>query len=210
MLDLLYSIDRAVLLFINQTLSNPLGDVLWPLITDYDKLWPVRVVLAGVWLWLLIWGGKRGRSVALLLIPVLVVSDQLNSSVLKEIMQRPRPCHEVDGVRVVEEIRLLVGCGGGKSFPSSHAVNNFAVASVFAFYYRRWLWAFVTWASLVALSRPAVGVHYPSDVLAGAVIGVTVAASLIWLWVCIDRWLQKRGEHATSEGGALDAVVRER
>ncbi|MBM2846234.1 MAG: Phosphatase family protein, partial [Bacteroidetes bacterium] len=54
MIEFLYGIDKAIFLFINQTLSNPVGDFLWPLITDYDKLWPVRILLIGVWLWLVI------------------------------------------------------------------------------------------------------------------------------------------------------------
>ncbi len=186
-MDFLYSIDRAIFLFLNQTLSNPLGDVLWPLITDYDKLWLVRIVLGAVWLWLLIRGGRRGRIVAIMLVPLLFLSDKLSSSVIKEIVGRPRPCHEMNGLPIVQSIHLLVDCGSGKSFPSSHAVNNFAVATLFTFYYRRWMYAFLGWAFLVALSRPAVGVHYPSDILAGALIGAFVGAFLIWVWLNIER-----------------------
>ena len=186
-MDFFYSIDRAIFLFLNQTLSNPLGDVLWPLITDYDKLWPVRIVLGAVWLWLLIRGGRRGRTVAIMLVPLLFLSDKLSSSVIKEIVGRPRPCHEMNGLPIVQSIHLLVDCGAGKSFPSSHAVNNFAVATLFSFYYRRWMYAFLGWAFLVALSRPAVGVHYPSDILAGALIGAFVGAFLIWVWLNIER-----------------------
>lgn len=186
-MDFLYSIDKAVFVFINQTLSNPVSDVLWPLITDYDKLLVVRIVLVGVWIWLLWKGGRNGRTVALFIIPLIVVSDQLNSSVLKELIQRPRPCHEIDGVPIVQNIHLLVHCGSGKSFPSSHAVNNFALATVFSFYYRRWKWWFIAGASLVALSRLGVGVHYPSDILAGAIIGTLIALAMIWLGNSVDR-----------------------
>lgn len=187
MIDFLYSVDVAAFHFINQTLSNPVGDVLWPLITNYDKVWPVRVVLIGAWLWLLIKGGRRGRTVALMIIPVLVLSDQLSSSFIKPLVARARPCHTIDGVQIVQSIHMLVDCGPGKSFPSSHAVNNFALATVFSFYYRKWIWWFVAWASLVALSRPAVGVHYPSDIVGGAIIGVGVAMFVIWTWINIEK-----------------------
>jgi undecaprenyl-diphosphatase len=73
------------------------------------------------------------------------------------------------------------------SFPSSHAVNNFAAATLFSYYYRRWTWAFVTYASLVAVSRPYVGVHYPSDALGGAVIGILVCIVLLFLWLQIEK-----------------------
>jgi undecaprenyl-diphosphatase len=186
-MDFLYSIDKAVFLFINQTLSNPVGDYLWPLITDYDKFWVVRIPLAVVWLLLLFKGGKKGRTVAIMFIPVLFLSDKINSAFIKEWIGRERPCRMVDGATVVEGIRLLVDCGPGKSFPSSHAVNNFAVGTVFSYYYPKWKWAFLGWASLVALSRPAVGVHYPSDILGGAILGATVAALVIWTWLNIER-----------------------
>ena len=52
--------------------------------------------------------------------------------VVKNFVERPRPCHEVDGARVVEKIHLVVPCGSGYSFPSSHAVNAFAIATFVA------------------------------------------------------------------------------
>lgn len=188
MIELLYSIDVAVFRFINGTLANPVGDFLWPLITDYDRLLPVRILLVGVWAWLLIKGGIRGRTVGILLIPLILLSDQTSSSFIKEIVGRPRPCHVIDGVQAVQGVHMLVDCGAGKSFPSSHAVNNFAVATLFAVYFWRWRWWFYGWAALVALSRPAVGVHYPSDILGGAVIGTSLALALVYLWT----WVQRR------------------
>jgi undecaprenyl-diphosphatase len=186
MMEWLYGVDRAIFVFVNVTLGNSAGDVIWPVITDYDRLWPFRIVLIAAWLWLLIKGGKKGRTVALLVIPLVIISDQLSSSVLKQLFDRPRPCHTVDGVPIVPEVRLLMGCGSGKSFPSSHAVNNFAVATLFACYYRRWGWALYSWAFLVGLSRVAVGVHYPSDIVGGGVIGVILALALVWVWKIIE------------------------
>jgi undecaprenyl-diphosphatase len=188
MIEALQAADRAVLLFLNHLLASPPGDALWPLVTDYDKIWPVRVVFLAVWVWLMVRGGARGRTVALLLIPLLFFADKISSAVVKEIVARPRPCHTPGGVSVVEGLRMLVDCGPGKSFPSSHAVNNFAVATLFGFYYRRAAWALFAWAAVVALSRVAVGVHYPSDAIGGAAIGMWIAAALIGLWV----WVQTR------------------
>ncbi|MGB5873017.1 MAG: phosphatase PAP2 family protein [Bacteroidota bacterium] len=199
-IDLLYSIDTALFTFINQTISNPLGDLLWPLITHYDRFLVVRILLLAVWIGLLFRGGPAGRRIAILLIPVLFVADQLSSSVLKELIGRPRPCHVIDGVPVVEGIRLLVDCGPGKSFPSSHAVNNFAVGTLFSFYYRKWIWAFMAWASLVALSRPAVGVHYPSDIVGGAIVGALVAMGIIQAWLFVEGRLKKRGVKPARNG----------
>ena len=187
MIEFLYGIDKAVFLFLNRTLANPVGDALWPILTDYDKLLPVRIVLLCVWIALLWKGGVRGRTVALMLIPLLFLTDKFSSHILKEWVARPRPCHVVDGLPVIPGIHLLVGCGSGYSFPSSHAVNNFGVATMFASYYPRWKWCFLGWASLIALSRPIVGVHYPSDILGGAIIGTLLALGLVALWTALQK-----------------------
>jgi len=199
MTEWLYQIDLAVFVFINTTLANPVGDFLWPLITDYDRILIVRLVLVSVWLWLIIRGGARGRTAAIMLIPVLFFADQLSSSLIKPWVDRLRPCHMENGVRVVQNLHLLVSCGPGKSFPSSHAVNNFAVATLFTFYYRR-LWPYVYgWAAIVALSRVAVGVHYPSDILGGACIGTVVSLATILLWEKILD-LFRKSRHTPSPG----------
>lgn len=199
MIDVLYAIDTAVLLFFNQTIANPIGDALWPLITDYDKHLPVRIVLIVVWLGLVIRGGERGRTVAFLLLPLLVVSDKLNSEVLKELFNRARPCHEAGGEPIVSGLRLLVHCGPGNSFPSSHAVNNFAVATLFSHYYPKYRFAFFGWAALVAISRSAVGVHYPSDALGGALVGVGIALLVLQMWMWTKRYITKWRQGRTKE-----------
>ena len=186
-MDFLLALDRDVFLFINQSLATPVGDVLWPLITDYDKQLPVRILLILAWLWMLVKGGRRGRTTALLLIPLIFITDKLNSEVLKELFERSRPCHEIGGERVVQGVRLLVNCGPGNSFPSSHAVNNFAVALLLARYLPKWTWAFFVWAGLVAISRVFVGVHYPLDALGGAAVGLAVASLVLLVWSKIEE-----------------------
>ena len=84
MTEFLYSIDKSIFIFINQTLSNPVGDFLWPLITDYDKLWAIRIPLVITWLLLLIRGGRTGRTVAIMIVPVLFLSDKISSAFIKE------------------------------------------------------------------------------------------------------------------------------
>jgi undecaprenyl-diphosphatase len=187
MIDFLYGLDRGLLVFLNKTMASPVSDFLWPLITDYDRLLPVRIILVGVWIWMLVRGGVRGRTAALLLIPLLIIADQFSSTFLKDLFHRPRPCHVVNGVPVVADLRLLVGCGSGLAFPSSHAVNSFAVATLLGWYYRRgrpWLFG---WAAIVALSRPALGVHYPSDILGGAMVGIFVGLAVAGGWTLLQQ-----------------------
>lgn len=182
MIDFFWEVDRAAFSFINGTLANPVFDVLMPFLTDLNKTLVGRIAALALWLALVWKGGRKGRLVAFMVIPLIAFTDQLNSSVVKNIVMRPRPCHEFDGVPVLANVRLLVDCGSGFSFPSSHAVNNFAAAPYFSFFYRKWTWAIFALASLVVISRVYVGVHYPSDILGGAIVGSACCVGLIALW----------------------------
>ena len=186
MMDTLLQIDRQLFRFLNQGLSNPLFDLILPFITDLNRKPVALVAVVLLWLLLLAKGGVRGRLAAILLIPTIVLSDQLNSFWLKFIVERVRPCHEL------LDVRLLVGCGSGYSFPSSHAVNNFAAALLLSYFLPRWTWAFFTFAGIVAFSRVYVGVHYPSDVVAGAIVGMAIAGVVIVLFEVVESWWIRR------------------
>jgi undecaprenyl-diphosphatase len=183
MIETLYGIDRSIYVFINSSLSNPFSDVLGPFFSGLTSTWYGISILVILWLFLFLRGGREGKIVALLIIPLVAISDQLSSAVIKQVAARARPCHEINGKQVVDTIRLLVPCGSGYSFPSSHATNAFAVASFVAHSFHRWRIPLLLFACAVALSRVVVGVHYPSDVAGGALIGVAVAYTLIFL-----RW----------------------
>lgn len=182
MMEYLHALDVALFVFFNTTIANPVFDAAMPVLTDLNKHWWGLALFGAAWL-LLFWkGGKKGRVAATLLLVCILVTDQVNSSVLKEMFHRARPCHLVDGVASVEPLRLLVPCGGGYSFPSSHAANNFGAAFLLAYFYRRWSPAFYLFAAAVGFSRISVGVHYPSDVVGGALVGILCAGVLIMAW----------------------------
>jgi len=184
--EILTDLDRNLFYFCNQGLRNWFFDALFPFLTDLNKK-PVALVLVGIlWLLLLMKSGRHGRIAALLLLPTIALSDQLNSSFLKFIIERPRPCH------VLANVHLLVSCGSGYSFPSSHAVNNFSAAIVLAYFLPKWSWAFLSFAGLVAFSRVYVGVHYPSDVVAGTVIGLAIGGAAIIVFRQLEVWWARR------------------
>jgi undecaprenyl-diphosphatase len=179
--DFLSSIDISLFHFFNGSLNNPVLDYLMPLITDLNKQRMVLVFVAVLLLWMLIRGKRHVRIAAFLLIMTIVVSDQFSSSVIKYWFERPRPCHSLHNVH------LLVSCGSGFSFPSSHAVNNFAAALILTFFFPRQKWWFFGFAAMVAFSRVYVGVHYPSDVIGGAVIGICCAGSVLLVFIALER-----------------------
>lgn len=172
MLDALYAVDVALFYFLNRTIANPVFDVIFPFLTDLNKQPFTGYVVVAVIGWVLWKGGTKGRITVLMLVIGAVIGDQLSSSVLKPLFGRIRPCRALEGVR------MLVDCGSGLSFPSSHAVNNFTGATIISFFYRRQTPYWMAFASLTALSRPYVGVHYPSDILGGAVIGMVIGLTL--------------------------------
>jgi undecaprenyl-diphosphatase len=187
MIDFFHSVDKAILLFCNRTIANPVFDVVMPFVTDLNKFWYGRAFFGIVWLLLMVFGGKKGRIIGLLLIPLVALSDQISSSVIKKLVQRSRPCWDEEGIPIVANLKLLIECGGGYSFPSSHAVNNFAVATFLSYHYRKWTAVFFSIASLVAFTRMYLGVHYPSDVFGGACIGSLIAVGFLACWKLIEK-----------------------
>jgi len=174
-------VDTKLFHFINTSLSNPFFDVIMPFLTDLNKQRIVLVIIATLLLWMIIRGNRSVRLAAILLIITITISDQLNSSVIKYWLLRTRPCH------ILDNIRLLVSCGSGYSFPSSHASNNFAGALILAFLLPRAKWWFFGFAAVVAFSRVYVGVHYPFDALAGAALGIACAITVIVLYEVLSN-----------------------
>lgn len=184
MFDALSQIDISLLYAANHA-HHPLLDALMLFVTDIKR---TGMLLLLVWIGLMWKGGARGRTVALLLLPLILLTDQLNSHVLKDLFGRVRPCEVLEGVRAID------GCRHSLSFPSSHAVNTFAAATLFTLFYRRWVpWVAFGLATVVSYSRVYLGLHYPSDVLGGAVIGALCALAMVWGYRALTT-LMRRGK----------------
>lgn len=183
MIEWLYGLDLMLFRWGNEALANPLFDWFFVFITEVKNWYVIYAVALVALMW---FGKKRGIITVVLLAVTIVLSDQISSFVIKPFFDRLRPCHELD------HVRLLVGCGGGKSFTSSHATNNFAMAVLIMHFWPKAKWYLLTWASLVAFSRVYVGVHYPSDLLGGAVLGAGIAAGVVVLYESGMRIRERR------------------
>jgi len=183
MTDFLYSIDLSVFHFINDTIANPFFDKFFPYITEVKHWFLVYIIF---FLALMIKGGRYGRIAALGAIVVITFSDQFNSGFIKDLFGRIRPCN------ALADVNIRSYCSGSFSFPSSHAVNNFAIAVFFMRLYPQYKVPLLITASLVALSRPYVGVHYPSDIIAGAVLGCAIGYLFSYLALKINEMIEKR------------------
>jgi undecaprenyl-diphosphatase len=178
-MDWLLSLDTDLFILLNTRLTHPLLDRMMSGVTTQSNWYPV---LAGAWIALIIWGGRRGRMAAVMLVIALALSDQITCSVLKPLVGRLRPCNALTS----DQCRLLVGASSAKSFPSAHASNSFVMATVAAWGHRRLAPVFFVVAALVAYSRIYVGLHYPLDAVAGAALGVLIGR--ITIWVVVRLW----------------------
>ncbi len=180
MLELLDQIDKILFLLINVHLANPVTDAVMPIVTS-DQL--LRIGYGLFMVAMVAAGPAKLRWAVLFSGIVLTFSDQISANFLKHYFERPRPCH------VLEQIHLLVGCGGGYAMPSAHAANSLAQAGFFAVVTpssRKWL---IPLALLIASSRVFVGVHYPGDVLIGSAVGWEIGR---WLGK-LFQWLRRKG-----------------
>jgi undecaprenyl-diphosphatase len=163
MIDFLYSIDLAIFYFFNHTLSIGFLDKFFSIITNVNNWYITYIVLLGI---SFVKGGIRGKLAVIGVLLLIVVTDQTGYRLLKEFFARPRPCN------ALADVLTPLGCTGSYSFPSNHALNNFAAAIFFYRLFPKLKWVLFITATLVSISRVYLGLHYPSDIFGGAVIGL--------------------------------------
>lgn len=172
MLETLQHWDAAFFQFINGTLGNPFFDAVLPWCRERFFWAPVYLFVVA---FSLLNFGRRGWLIIFGLVLAVGMTDFTSSTFVKKNAQRLRPCNDPS---MVDRLELRVPCGSGYSFTSSHAANHFAAAvfliSVFGGLSRRLKPIALSWAGLIAFSQVYVGVHYPGDVICGALLGAVI------------------------------------
>lgn len=173
LLQWLLSVDQWLFLQINTVWTLPVLDIIYPLWRDSDTWIPFYLFLIVL---ALVNFGKKALPWILFAVITAALTDQISSTLVKGTFMRLRPCNEPE---LVGRMRLLLEhCSGGFSFTSSHATNHFGFAMYVFLTTRQWLgktgkWLFV-WAGTIAYGQVYVGVHYPLDILCGALLGCLV------------------------------------
>lgn len=166
-------LDLQLFQFVNGDLSNIAFDYLMPALRE-------KLVWLPFYCYLLVFVFVNFRwSTALIFILSMAItvgiSDIASSRLIKQNVERLRPCNDPD---IRDQVLLRVRCGSGYSFTSSHAANHFALVFFFIYtlgrLFKKLRWPLVCWAVLISFAQIYVGVHYPMDVLFGALLGACI------------------------------------
>ena len=169
--QLLLQWDRALFEKINGDWSNPVFDTVMPFLRNSVNWVPLYVIALCIVFYKYKW---KGLWWALFFIATVAMTDFTGTYVFKHNVERLRPCRDPE---FAGHVRLVLKqCAGGYGFISNHAANHFGMATFFFFTFRRiigrWVWLAIGWATAIAYAQVYVGIHYPLDVLAGALLGI--------------------------------------
>lgn len=172
-MEQLVQLDLRLFNLINHTLVNPVFDWACPHLRSKGVMACFYIGIAyGVF------KNYRHQFLQIVIAGAItyLLTDQLAASVIKPIFERVRPCNNSTiGARL-----LIENCGGGFSFVSAHAANVFGTASLILIalgFKQKVLVGLFSWATAVCFSQVYVGVHYPADVLCGALLGIVLGAA---------------------------------
>ncbi len=190
MIDQLKEWDQHFLLFLNQFHTSGLDPVMLT-ITRTEFWTPLFLFL----IYLVFKNFKNGGWIVLLGVAVtILLSDQITSTFMKPFFQRLRPSHEpsLDSLlHLVADAQGNIYRGALYGFASGHAANTAGVAFFVFLLFRntyRWIWTIFLWAIIMSYTRIYLGVHYPGDILVGAMVGIFSS----WVGFRFYEWLKTK------------------
>ena len=172
-LQKLKHVDQWLFIKLNGEFTNPVFDSVMPFMRNGMNWAPLYLFLA---IFAVLNFKSKGAWWILFFIATIALTDMTGTYIFKHNFHRLRPCSDP---AFFTHVRVLVNqCSGGYSFVSNHAANHFGMAAflfiTFRPFFKKWAWICFLWAGLIAYAQIYVGVHYPLDVFAGALLGLII------------------------------------
>jgi undecaprenyl-diphosphatase len=171
MMVLIYRFDNFILLFIKDNMHGAIMDKIMVMITTLGNAGAVWIIIA-----ILLMASKNYRIAGFMVLGALILSTILGEGIVKHLIQRVRPSVNIPATN------LLIAKPSSYSFPSAHTTSSFAAAGILSRYLKKYTIAFFILAALIAFSRLYLNVHYPTDVLAGVVLGLICSKLTIYIF----------------------------
>ncbi|WP_415522542.1 phosphatase PAP2 family protein [Clostridium sp.] len=176
MMSLIQNLDNSILLYIENNMHGHIMDRTMVIITSLGN-WEIIWIIISILLMI----NKKYRNIGFMTLGALLLSTMLGDGILKHIVQRARPSADIPAVN------LLISKPLSYSFPSGHAASSFAAAGVLAKYFKNYTLEIFTLAFLIAFSRLYLYVHYPTDVLAGIILGLICSRIIIYMFNRVNQ-----------------------
>lgn len=169
-------IDDTIILFLHNHMHYPILDNVMVAITylgEFGLLWIVIALLLCIF--------KKYRRYGVTMLCALIITAMVANLVMKPLIERPRPFLDLP------DLKLLIPPPKGFSFPSGHSSSSFVCAGILFGMNKKWGGLALFTAALIAFSRVYLGVHYPSDVLVGMILGLIIAVLSLKILYCWEE-----------------------